>query len=235
MIQHQLDTTEDGSPTLVTTYENGVTERMHHFRGAMAESLYIYQPAITWSFQNVPGSHVMSLGLGLGYNELITAALALRAGLESKVWMTTYEIDQTLVAPFTAWLQGQEGLWRMAYQDIETRACQHFNLPQVRETLNEWRSSGRWQVRAAFPDNLPCQDRYSAILYDAFSRKMDEHLWSQEFLTGFLAQNTTPSCALATYAATGNLKRALKQNGFLVESKTGFGGKKESTFAIRQA
>ena len=44
---------------------------------------------------------------------------------------------------------------------------------------------------------------------------------------------TKTDCYFSTYAATGNLKRALKEKGFLLEKKAGFGFKRESTFATR--
>ncbi len=235
MTRHELTLTEDGSPTLLTTYENGVTEKMHHFRGALTESLYIYEPAIRWSLDQTKSSHVMSLGLGLGYNELIAVAVALQSGRENRLRLTTYEIDAGLGRAFSAWLNGQESPWQSAYDQLQIALTQKFSLPEdgLRRALQQAQHAGDWQLRGRFPDELRPDDRFTAILYDAFSGKMDQDLWNEESLVLFLQNHADPVCALSTYASTGGLKRALRRSGFSMHPKPGFGGKKESTFATR--
>ncbi|MEO0336841.1 MAG: hypothetical protein AAF202_10620, partial [Pseudomonadota bacterium] len=72
-------TTKDGSPTLEITVE-GVNENMHNFHGAFSETDYIYGEALRWALASpVPTLRVLSVGLGLGYNEIMTAAWSLRA------------------------------------------------------------------------------------------------------------------------------------------------------------
>lgn len=235
MTQYQLSQTEDGSPTLLTTYSSGVAEKMHHFRGAMTESLYIYEPAAIWSLENAPNTHVMSLGLGLGYNELISVATALR--LKKPVEITTFEIDEELSQAFLNWLRGETTPWFEAYDQIEKWLETRDGLPKgsLRQELAHAHATGRWRLLGAFPQVLPVGDQYSAIFYDAFSGKMDSPLWDQTFLNEFLARHAAPDSVLATYASTGNLKRALRQNQFTLHEKKGFAGKAESTFATRIA
>ncbi|NJL25980.1 MAG: hypothetical protein HC902_12985 [Calothrix sp. SM1_5_4] len=67
-------TTKDGSPTLAFRREDGYVEKMHHADGAVSESFYIYGEALEICRRNIgPGEPVraISVGLGLGYNELI--------------------------------------------------------------------------------------------------------------------------------------------------------------------
>ncbi len=231
-------TTEDGSPTLVTTYESGVTEKMHHFRGAFSESVYIYEPAISLALGALPSATVQicSLGLGLGYNEILAACVSLSLK-KVPLRLVTFEIDPLLVNELNSYLEGRsQGEWAEAYDDIVRRSVTHFGLEagELKSTLLNWVKMGIWQIRGPFPESLNNEDQFNSILYDAFSRKMDGPLWSEEFLKKFLDKHSAKSCAFATYAATGALKRSLKQAGYSLTKKSGFGGKKESTFAVRR-
>ena len=75
---------------------------------------------------------------------------------------------------------------------------------------------------------------YTNILYDAFSNNTNEELWDQSFLEEFIESYCDREfCYFSTYAATSNLKRALKEKGFTLEKRQGFSRKRESTFAYR--
>jgi len=234
--QHQPILTEDGSPSLQTTYDNGVTEKMHHFRGALTESVYVYLPAIEWALARNPAGtcRVMSLGLGLGYNELLSLGAAVRSGQELRI--ITFELDPVLIDQFNFWLMDSPASsWNSIYDSILKLVADSLDLDpgDLKSAARQAVARQIWELRGAFPKCLAITDQFQAVLYDAFSAKMDEPLWRQEFLSEFLRAHAAPSCAFATYAATGALKRALKENGFLLEPKPGFGGKKECTFAIR--
>jgi len=69
--------TGDGSPTL----SMGPTwEAMHAEEGAFTERQYLYQPLVAKAFETVGEPAFLSLGLGLGYNELLVASEALKRG-----------------------------------------------------------------------------------------------------------------------------------------------------------
>lgn len=236
MPNHQPIITEDGSPSLLTTYASGVTERMHHFRGALTESIYIYLPAIEWALDHAPRPNIMSLGLGLGYNELLSVGANLRRPEPRDLHIVTFENDRDLRLNFSGWLAGDSTSPLAAtYLTVLTQvaASLKVGVDQLMETSANLIRMGNWRLRDAFPENLESADRFHAVLYDAFSAKMDEPLWSEDHLVRFLTGHAAPQAALATYAAKGTLKRALKQCGFELKYKEGFGGKKESTFAIR--
>lgn len=231
---HQFILTQDGSPSLLTTYESGVTEAMHHSGGAAAESYYIYGAAVTEGLRHLPDLSVMSLGLGLGYNELITAAMVPTARLKS---LTTFEIDPHLKEPFLKWLGGealpsdwQAGL-DAVLSSVETLTARSGEM--IRARLLEWRNSSKWKLLGAFPEALNSDNRFNVIFYDAFSRKMDDGLWAESSLKDFLTNFVDQTAVFATYAANGNLKRALKAQGFSTVDRAGFSGKKQSTLAVR--
>lgn len=226
--------TEDGSPSLEVTYLNGISERMHHFRGALTETLYVYGPAIAWGVDQPLPVRVLSLGLGLAYNELLTIATALGRP-DNQIHLVSFELDQQLREAILSWLEDKDSSLASTLDQILALVAQTKNVrPQLlKETGREWQRAKRWEIRAGFPQELRPHEHFQVILYDAFSAKMDQPLWEETFLSDFLSQHSSPSTVFATYASTGALKRALKGHGFQLEAKVGFGGKKESTLAWR--
>ncbi|MBY0451839.1 MAG: hypothetical protein K2P92_02310, partial [Bdellovibrionaceae bacterium] len=71
------------------------------------------------------------------------------------------------------------------------------------------------------------------ICFDAFSQQTSQELWSPDFLTRFLAESAHEDCVLTTYACTGHLKKALRDNGFEVIQRPAFRGYRDSTLALR--
>jgi len=69
--------TGDGSPTLSMSPN---WEPMHADEGAFTERQYLYQPLVEKAFKAVSEPVFLSLGLGIGYNELLIAFEALQRG-----------------------------------------------------------------------------------------------------------------------------------------------------------
>ena len=53
------------------------------------------------------------------------------------------------------------------------------------------------------------------------------------FLNRFFREVPGSHSVISTYAATGAIKRALRQNDFELLQKPGFAGRRESTFAVK--
>lgn len=93
-IGFSLEKTQDGSPTLrrhePTRSDFQTGESMHHSGGAWEETLYIYKPVIEkikeW---NISKPAFLSVGLGLGYVELMIAKEFVG---NSDVRISSYEI-----------------------------------------------------------------------------------------------------------------------------------------------
>ena len=243
LIQFQFAPTGDGSPTLEFHYDTGIIEKMHHGKGAFSETLYIYKPALI-------GTRILSIGLGLGYNEIMTAAYAVKEGLEDSCFLMSFEKETFLSEQLLNYIQQASHIdlsayfnptalrddFMIAYEDIFTRMATHFGIDssQIKATLAQWIMDGRWVLKGEFSvENGPQQEPFHGIFFDAFSDKMSPEFWTEDFLLRFLDLWSAPSCILATYAAKGVLTRALKAKGFSVELREGFGGKKESTLATR--
>lgn len=237
--QMTIEPTEDGSPTVCTTYPSGITERMHHRGGAFSETIYIYGPAIDAALETVSQSiGILSVGLGLGYNEILSLGLALKLGVSLKsLVIDSYEANKSLIANFGNWAGDDlsDKVWNEAYDDIARRVADlcECEVRELKSTVRTALASGALNLHG--PLSLKNHPRrvYQAILYDAFSTKMDPELWQEEDLTRFIGEASMSGSVLATYAATGALNRALRKNHFALENKSGFAGKRQSTFARR--
>ena len=234
----QFQETEDGSLTLrIAQGADGASEAMHSLRGAFSETVYIYGTALQTALERGLPLRVLSMGLGLGYVELLASALWVKAGKPEKLRGESFEIVPELRDYFQAWLHGHacpEGFGR-AYDDILARTAKETGIDtdSIRLELTQAVKSGDWKIREALEASTTFEDRFTAICFDAFSSKSTPDLWSEEFLNSFFEKACAPSCVLSTYACTGALKRALRNQGFELTIREGFSSKRDSTFAVR--
>lgn len=217
--------TEDGSFSL---RQGEGAEPMHSLGGAFSESMYIYGEAIDLFLEadekNSSGYEIISVGLGLGYNELLTA---LKDPKESVI--ISYELYKGLEELFLKrlnepklyplyWAPFKDNHWSdedIIRVSMNLKKRLKFEGPFSGGTLKEW----------SFKKRL--------VLFDAYSSKTSADLWGEEFLNNLLSRCARGS-VFSTYAATGALKRALRSNNFMNSNKSGFKGKRQSTLAIRQ-
>jgi hypothetical protein len=244
--------TSDGSPSLRIGHEDGETESMHSLRGAFSETVYIYGTAIETCFQENFTPRILSVGLGLGYVEILAAALALKhgdqkqSGSQNSFGGESFELVPELRDYFKSWLFGAQGPaedprqapqeFAVAYDLILSRTAEHTGIAaeSIRECLKKALADGRWQLREALLPETGFPERFGCICFDAFSSKSTPDLWTEEFLLAFLDKAPAVECVLSTYACTGALKRSLKARDFEVSIREGFSSKRDSTFAVKR-
>ena len=234
-LKFRIFTTEDGSPTLIWSRDDGYEEKMHHSGGALSESLFIYQTALREALARGWPGRVLSLGLGLGYNELIAAAEFLKSGVEDwKLW--SFEAEDSLRENFSGWLSGDAPELAEIHADILRRiaASSGISPAELFTFAREGFDRGQLELRGRFPEDVAGVEGGTCVFYDAYSKKMDADLWEENSLAGRMAPLLAPGCVLSTYAATGSMNRALKTLGFRLLPRAGFLGKRESTLAIRE-
>jgi tRNA U34 5-methylaminomethyl-2-thiouridine-forming methyltransferase MnmC len=223
--------TADGSPTL----RIGDGEKMHSIEGALSESLYIYRPCIEKALEQ-PTPRILSMGLGLGYNELIAAALLKQRALYDFV-ICSFEAHPELRSGFLCWLQGRPCRLSAVYDEVAQGVGGSFQLAgsELKESLLTALAEEKFHIQGALTELNPWPWHFHGVLYDAFSSGSDEGLWTEEHLNSFLAEYADREfCSFATYAATGSLKRSLLRAGFTLTKKKGFAHKRESTLGFRQ-
>ncbi|USN47369.1 MAG: hypothetical protein H6626_14460 [Pseudobdellovibrionaceae bacterium] len=239
MPQYCVSLTADGSPTLQFGRIEDQNETMHNREGAFSESLYIYWEAMRTCVTKQWPLHFMSVGLGLGYNELILSGymVSLQVAPNEKVKIQSFESEAWLTNNFVQWLSEEKSEFpdlTAAYEIVLQKVSEHFyvNPEAIRQWLLEMKKGEHWLPGGALTGSTRPPHLFNCILYDAFSSKTSPELWNEEFLIRFFEDFADKHCIFSTYAATGSLKRSLLKSGFTVEMRSGFGGKRNSTSGI---
>ena len=228
-----LELTQDGSPTL--KMPNG-GESMHHSGGAALETQYIYKTPIEWAFKHLGEVNVHVVGLGLGYIEISWAVefLKTRKFKNCQSRLTSFEVELELVENFKSWFL-QSTKTSETKLDIYNTICQHLDsevpINDIKQILSKNYENSEI-LNDLFIDYKK-SNKAHVICFDAFSSKTTQNLWSEDFLNKYINQCAEEDCIFTTYACTGVLKRALKNNGFVLNERLGFKGKRDSTFAVR--
>ncbi len=227
----KLVETADGS----LTAQFGEAETMHSLRGAFKETVYIYGTALDRARAVVKNPRTLSLGLGVGYVEILSTAYALKAGETPRG--ESFESVGDLTSSFEAWLQGgDEALVpHSLYDDITRRTSELTSIPAsaIRTALAKAVEVQDWSLRPAMTPATTFPMKFHCVAFDAFSSKSTPELWTREFLDHFATAACDPTCVLSTYACTGHLKRALVDAGFTLEIREGYASKRDSTLAER--
>ena len=238
VLEHfEIIQTQDGSPSLRLLRTN---EAMHNPKGALSESCYIYKKVMDEvlalsSPDLLRPLRVLSLGLGLGYNELLLLAQSYKKNVE--IYLDSYESFEPLRANFCAWLCNEKCELFDVYDEIIEMICQQdgISVAALKTFVRQKMIDKAFCLHGAFSQNEFRRSTYHGILFDAFSEKTSPELWSESFLNEFLDQCCEPVCVFATYAAKSSLTKALTRAQFCVEKIRGFGGKRQSTWARRGA
>lgn len=204
---------------------------MHSSFGALSETLYVYAPALEMALKMKSPVHLLNVGFGLGYHEILAALVSLEnPGRISEV--VTYESEAELIEKYGAKNISTNILNQMlpllAMKNHPTKD----SLAAIAE--GKWSEFFAWRFLGELPEALPPAEKKSTcIFYDLFSSAFASQYWEEAYLTQFLEIHAASECVFASYAHTGALKRALKANGFAFEKREGFGVKRECTLALR--
>lgn len=225
--------TADGSPTLTLRRADGYGEKMHHSGGALSESLYIYHATLVQALERGWPGRTLSFGLGLAYNELLAIAEFTKRDTDWKIY--SFESEEFLREGFCRWLNGRPDPLTETFDTIVAMIAEKFEFTPARlkTAARDGLRDRRLELRGPFPQDAANVKNCDVVFYDAFSNKMDSSPWNEEPLVHALGECLAPNCILTTYAATGNLNRALKRLNFKLQNRPGFQGKRESTLAVR--
>jgi hypothetical protein len=227
--RYELVLTEDQSPTF-RDLSSDSKETMHHRGGAYSETQLIYGDALRACLQ-AGGRNILSVGLGLGYNEILVAVESLRHSLSPReIRLLSFESEEPLRTAFVNWLQGEPN---EVYENIA--GFFSFDIFKIKHWLLQARENRHWDLEHSLGEDVFHNIAFQAdcVFYDAFSSKTSPGLWSEDFLNQFFKNFCGDRSAVSTYACTGALKRALKAQGFELLLKPGFNGKRLRTMGIR--
>jgi len=244
-------TTADGSASLCygDSFES-LTEPMHSSKGAWSETLSIYEPALRRSLEFISddASHwcVASIGLGLGYNEILSVGLAMQKRLAPEsLLITSFESRSELRSAFKDYFRHPSKVFdtsplSLVYLDILKRvaASCDIDVSSLSARVSALMQTSRLIINGPLTLKSLSESQQNpqntCILFDAFSPASSPDLWTEDILAALTDSLAAPQCVFTSYASRTVLKRVLKLRGFKLEKRIGFAGKRESTFAIRQ-
>jgi len=227
--------TKDNSISVSLQAENYSTELMHSVDGAFSETIYLYEDIVKYVFLNSEHTF-LSLGLGMGYIEILVCAYVLKNFPEQKFQLFSFEKEEELRNFFKKFIFEEEipAPFQDAYTQILNLFCTHYDL-NATQLKNEIKLRLEKNEIILFKDynlHTVLPEKVNGLFFDAFSINTSPDLWADE-LVGKILSSCSSYAAFATYAARTHLKKLLLQHDFILEKKKGYGGKKESTFAYK--
>jgi hypothetical protein len=240
-IGFEIEITNDQSPTLrlleSLNPEKPYGESMHHSGGASTETTHLYGNVAAFVLDKINNPHFMVVGLGLGYIEMNIAREAIQRN-KSVGLITSYESIPELREWFYLWLHDQSDKLHPDVSKVYDDALKHV-LKGTNISGAELKSflknhfAQLMDFHGALNEDVQFISRYHGYFYDAFSSKTHPHLWGEEFLNRMLLETSEENSVLTTYAVKGNLKRALRAQGFTITLRDGFFSKRGSTLGTK--
>ena len=219
----ELIKTGDGSHTLFVPELN---EHYHSTFGALSESMHIFiNSGLKEAMKSPDAMRVLEIGFGTGLNALLT-------------WMEVEKqarkIFYTAIEPFPVeeeiWsaLNYPESFCTLSYRRIFDRIHEadwekreqispFFTLKKIKTTLEEFQ---------------PVTGDFNLVYFDAFGPDVQPEIWKEENFRKIYSV-MRPGGIFVTYSVKGDVRRALKNCGFIVEKIPGPEGKREITRAIK--
>lgn len=225
--------TSDGSLTLHSA-RYGQTFHSHH--GALAEARHVFLAASGVGARLAAGraTRVLEVGFGTGLNFVLTAAAARAGGAPLAYVALEHDLlPAEALAPLAyGRATGAEALWQAL---LAWRRELPDEPPPGRHEA--WLAEGV-TVAVIVGDASGADlggEAFDAVYQDAFSPRANPELWTPAFFAR-LAAAMRPGARLATYSASGDVRRALAAAGLAVEKRPGPpGGKRETVVAERPA
>ncbi len=214
--------TADGSLTL-SHGEHG--ECYHTQAGAETEArqLYVEASGIAARFTAVPPSElaILDVGLGLGYNALVTIDAWLAAPAPGPLHLQSLEIDKSLVEN----LASGEASWQENWSPTRRAHCELLRRDRdgnwravIRHPANQ--AACRWSIlvgdarTAALP--APRLPGWHFVWQDPFSPEKNPGMWNAEWFAK-AGKGAAPGCVLMTYSVARVVRDGLTAAGWDVE------------------
>jgi tRNA U34 5-methylaminomethyl-2-thiouridine-forming methyltransferase MnmC len=219
-MQTILTLTRDCSPTL---YVPELDEHYHSMFGAIRESRHVY---IDNALNRVKKDKIrlFEIGFGTGLN----AMLACYEAEKQKKSIICHSIEKfplqlsvrrQLMDSITAAypeLSGYYGLVNESEWGMEVSLTNFFSLWKIKSDLLTFCPSGVYDV----------------IFFDAFAPRVQPEMWTTGIFSA-IAGIMDHDAVLATYSATGNVRRNMNAAGLITERIAGPPGKREMLVAIK--
>ena len=209
--------TDDGSYSI---YNKILDETYHSTHGALQESIHVF---INHGLTLIESKkiNVLEIGFGTGLN----AALTYLQSLESDL-----VINYTALEPYP--------LPKQIIKEVAVGYPENIAETMILLSQSEggkplsFSSDFIFTLHLTQLQTFNFTDKYDLIYFDAFAPEKQTDMWTLEIFTKLFDILNTEGL-LTTYCAKGEVKRNLKQAGFIVKAFPGPPGKREMTVAYR--
>ncbi len=227
----ELVQTKDGSLTLRHPHYD---EEFHAVQGARfeANALYIEGSGFRQQLENPSNQDetltVLDLGLGLGYNAIMTIEAWWKSPGHSHLRLisleNTPELVENLQRPEASWKSDWSSEWRLYSEALvassKSSYAAQFSHPLSQKTLS-------WEVLVGDACSADLRDAHLDFIWqDAFSPKKNPELWTPEWFSK-LKEASSPNCRLVTYSVARLVKDNLVAAGWHYTKFKTPGNKKE--------
>ena len=211
----EIQTTLDGSCTVVIP-DLHVT--YHSTNGALQESLHIYiESGLNCALSAIDNEtiYVFEMGFGTGLNALLTLLKANH--IRRKIYYYTVERY-----PLT--MEEANNLYFDSLLNTDNLTLQLHQAEWEKEVqINEYFTLYK-TCQSLLTLQLPI--KFDVIYFDAFAPTVQPDLWSEAVFAQMYAHLNNKG-VLVTYSSKGDVRRAMKAAGFIVEKLAGPKGKAE--------
>jgi tRNA U34 5-methylaminomethyl-2-thiouridine-forming methyltransferase MnmC len=217
---NQLITTSDGSHTI---FVPELIEHYHSIHGAVQESSLVYIEN-GLGFCKTNPLNIFEVGFGTGLNALLTAT----SGYAEKRTICYTSIEKE---PLPISVINTLNHWRFA----GSKGKEIFDLIRNAEWGAFEKLSDNFYLRKIkgdlIKDNI--EGKFDLIFFDAFGPDKQPEIWSKNVLKK-ISEITDAGGIFVTYSAKGEVRRLLREYGFVVTLLPGPPGKREMIRAIKQ-
>ncbi|GGX42788.1 FAD-dependent oxidoreductase [Tateyamaria omphalii] len=167
------------------------------------------------------GFHIAELGFGTGLNFLTAWAAWRAAGIEGRLYFTSFEAFPMAQAAMEKALA--------AFPEVADLAAR---LVAVGGGSAEFEDATLTVIQGDARETLPKWDgKADAWFLDGFSPAKNPELWGANLMEE-VGRHTVPAGTAATYTAAGFVRRGLEAAGFAVTRTPGFGRKRHMTRGV---
>jgi tRNA U34 5-methylaminomethyl-2-thiouridine-forming methyltransferase MnmC len=211
--------TSDGSDTL---YVPEIDEHYHSMHGAVQESKFIFIDN-GLNYNKTGSVRIFEAGFGTGLNALLTAEVSFKDDRE--IFYTSiekYPLPENIINS----LNYKEFVSEKGKKIFDRMHSCRWNTPE--------KLSRNFTLLKIEGDLLAydIEGSYDLIYFDAFGPEKQPEMWTNEVFRK-VAEMTSPNGLLVTYSVKGEVKRALKENGFKVDLLPGPPGKRHILRAVK--
>ncbi|MFZ9955456.1 MAG: tRNA (5-methylaminomethyl-2-thiouridine)(34)-methyltransferase MnmD [Flavobacteriales bacterium] len=204
--------THDGSHSIRVEDMN---ETYHSIHGALQEAKHVFLKE--GFYQTEEEVSILEVGFGTGLNTFLTMLESHKTARKvNYVGLEKFPVDQEMLRALNYGELLNEPEWfdeiHALNWNVEVPISDYFTLTKLQKDITD----------------IDYQDQFDIIYFDAFAPDKQPEMWSKEVFAKMYAA-LKPGGILVTYCAKGQVKRDLKEAGFVAETVAGPPGKREMT------